>query len=692
MRMRKTLAALVALCLLAGLFPAAIMEDVEEEIISAPVELVMPEEELALGGESEEVGYADFVGDVAVSASLADSTAISRGFFPDDTFRRFVLDHCDRDKNFALSKAEGALWVNMDVSDLGITDLTGIEYFPNLTELDCRRNELTALDVSALADLEDLNCSGNKLTSLDVSANAALRELSCSDNPLTSLKGGAELRTLYCYYTNLTSLKPNGSPKLSYLSCSASKLESLDISGNPELTVLECRMNQLDELDVSNNPKLNRLECQYNPIHSIDLSNCPLLHGCVKTTPTIYESSGVAAFEDENGHISVDKTRLVIDGKVVYAGANPGYRIVPSQKEYTINLAYGDLIRVPLTVYMPQKPSDVYVSCGSSTEASEHVTIADASPFPPDEMRPAAEGGYVCDTYLIFRGVDSDLPGRWRIYVSLYHEREDYDKEYITIHVVNDPGIPRESYVEPEPTPKPTATPKPTDEPTPKPTEEPTPGPTEETTPEPTEEPTPEPTEESTPVPTATPVPAGGKFQTSTGTYRLDKDGTVTFVKPAKAKKTVAIPATVTVNGKKARVIAIGDKAFYKDAKLTTVTIGKYVKTVGKNAFYGCKKLKTVKGGASVTAIKAGAFRGCVKLSAITLNRKVETVGGKAFYGCKKLKTVTVKTAKLTASSVGAKAFKGIYAKATFKCPKKQLSAYKKLFRKKGAPKTAKYK
>ena len=33
----------------------------------------------------------------------------------------------------------------------------------------------------------------------------------------------------------------------------------------------------------------------------------------------------------------------------------------------------------------------------------------------------------------------------------------------------------------------------------------------------------------------------------------------------------------------------------------------------------------------------------------------------------------------------------GFAAKATFKCPKKQRKAYRKLFKKKGAPKSAKY-
>ena len=63
-----------------------------------------------------------------------------------------------------------------------------------------------------------------------------------------------------------------------------------------------------------------------------------------------------------------------------------------------------------------------------------------------------------------------------------------------------------------------------------------------------------------------------------------------------------------------------------------------------------------------------------------------------AFAGCKKLKTLTVKTTKLTKSTVGAKAFQGIHPQATIKVPKKKRSAYKTLFKSKGAGKKVKIK
>ena len=70
----------------------------------------------------------------------------------------------------------------------------------------------------------------------------------------------------------------------------------------------------------------------------------------------------------------------------------------------------------------------------------------------------------------------------------------------------------------------------------------------------------------------------------------------------------------------------------------------------------------------------------------------MKKIGKQSFYGCKKLKTITVKTAKLTKSSVGSNAFKGISAKATIKVPKSKLKSYQSIMRARGAGKKVKIK
>ena len=80
--------------------------------------------------------------------------AVSEANFPDDIFRNYVSEKFDKDKDGSLSANEIAAVREIRVSGLGIADLAGVEYFTNLTELYCEKNQLTALDVSKNTALE----------------------------------------------------------------------------------------------------------------------------------------------------------------------------------------------------------------------------------------------------------------------------------------------------------------------------------------------------------------------------------------------------------------------------------------------------------------------------------------------------------------------------------------------------------
>lgn len=187
---------------------------------------------------------------------------------------------------------------------------------------------------------------------------------------------------------------------------------------------------------------------------------------------------------------------------------------------------------------------------------------------------------------------------------------------------------------------------------------------------------------------------------------------TVEYLMSNSNAETIEIPNTVTINGAEYKVTSIVDNAFKKKYKLKSITIGKNVKTIGDDAFYKCTSLTSVKLPSGVTKIGEDAFYGCKKLKSVTLSSnlktiddkafykctaltsitipsKVNKIGKMAFYGCKKLKKITINTSKLTDKKVGSKAFKGIESKATIKVPKKKVSDYEKLLKKKGVSKKA---
>lgn len=88
-----------------------------------------------------------------------------------------------------------------------------------------------------------------------------------------------------------------------------------------------------------------------------------------------------------------------------------------------------------------------------------------------------------------------------------------------------------------------------------------------------------------------------------------------------------------------------------------------------------------------ITSIKTKAFSGNKNLRSIVIPSSIRTIGSQAFFKCKNLKKITIKTPYLSKKTVGAKAFKGIHAKAKIKVPKKQKKAYQKLLKAKGAGK-----
>lgn len=91
---------------------------------------------------------------------------------PDATFKAYLVGNDLIDTNFddEIQVSEAAACTqNIDCSNLGISDLTGIEAFINITQLNFFGNNISTLNISANSNLTSLNCGSNNLTALDVS-------------------------------------------------------------------------------------------------------------------------------------------------------------------------------------------------------------------------------------------------------------------------------------------------------------------------------------------------------------------------------------------------------------------------------------------------------------------------------------------------------------------------------------------
>ena len=170
--------------------------------------------------------------------------------------------------------AEMASVTKLNIAEKGLTDLSALKYFTGLQTLDCSRNSLTELDVSALTNLTSLDCSFNSLTELDVSALTNLTSMDCSFNSLTKLNvsGQTNLTSLDCSDNQLTALDVSALTSLTSLDCSDNQLTALDVSNLTLLTKLDCYRNKLTALNVSNLTGLTDLDCSENQLTALDVS------------------------------------------------------------------------------------------------------------------------------------------------------------------------------------------------------------------------------------------------------------------------------------------------------------------------------------------------------------------------------------------------------------------------------------
>lgn len=129
----------------------------------------------------------------------------------------------------------------LDISNQEIQDITGIQDFTALQNLDVSFNNLSSLNLTKNTSLETLITDHNPLSNLDLASNVRLRFLSAQQN-------------------NLTTLDLSNNPLLG----------TLDIS-NPNTNVLP--RNQITDLDLSPNPSLNSFTALNSGLSALTIQN-----------------------------------------------------------------------------------------------------------------------------------------------------------------------------------------------------------------------------------------------------------------------------------------------------------------------------------------------------------------------------------------------------------------------------------
>lgn len=218
-----------------------------------------------------------------MSSSKAQNIVI-----PDSLFRNALLTNpsvnTNGDTSITVLEAAG-FYDTLSLWHLHIHTLDGIQYFINMTGLDCEGEccgvigLLRDLDVTQCVKLKWLNCFNNLIHNLDLSQNTDLQVLNCGSNPLGTLDFSTNtlLRELYCNSDSLTSINVSNNTNLEQFYCMDNFLTNINVTNNASLKALYFSNNPVGSFDVSHNLNLEELLCVGNQLTNLDVSQNLLL-------------------------------------------------------------------------------------------------------------------------------------------------------------------------------------------------------------------------------------------------------------------------------------------------------------------------------------------------------------------------------------------------------------------------------
>ncbi len=175
--------------------------------------------------------------------------------------------------------SEALLVYKLMVTFGNIFQLTGIESFENLVDLNCSNTSISSLNVSSLSYLKILKCDNSQLNSINIAGLINLEKIYTSGNQLTSLNLTNLPNLQHLDFSNnmVTSINLSGLSSLMYLNCGTNLLTSLTTQGLTNLSQLMCDNNSISNLSVNTLPNLHYLYFRYNQLSFLEITNCPVI-------------------------------------------------------------------------------------------------------------------------------------------------------------------------------------------------------------------------------------------------------------------------------------------------------------------------------------------------------------------------------------------------------------------------------
>ena len=164
----------------------------------------------------------------------------------------------DVNKNGKIEKNEAEIVKNLNLMELHLTNIDGIQIFRNLEYLSLTINDIEKFRLKDFPNLEKLYVARNKLKVLEISNMPKLKEFACGLNELEKIKiiNCPNIESLNFMDNKIADIDLKDFAKLKYLSADHNKLTKIDFSKNPELIQFLIHGNQIKEIDISKNPNL----------------------------------------------------------------------------------------------------------------------------------------------------------------------------------------------------------------------------------------------------------------------------------------------------------------------------------------------------------------------------------------------------------------------------------------------------
>ena len=209
-------------------------------------------------------------GCTSVRPQLQSGGGVEVARVPDEVFRTYLLEQGYVVPYKGLMKEFG-FWVPrrevvkrtamgralqlLNVHNMGIMSLEGVEMFDSLVVLICSENPLSSVDLSHCPRLK-------QFTAIEV----PLRQLDLSCCP--------ELKLVELSYTKLRQLDVIRNPNMEEIFCIFSPgIVSIDISHNPRLQRLYIRETCIREVDITANREFQELHALDTPLETLTVTN-----------------------------------------------------------------------------------------------------------------------------------------------------------------------------------------------------------------------------------------------------------------------------------------------------------------------------------------------------------------------------------------------------------------------------------